>query len=537
MGVPRRVLDGLKPRARAEQTKAAPSPPITTTSTSTPQSSFATRKTRNIGAKATTRPAPAAASEVWLGFLAIIAEETGVEMRDLKPDTEFAEIGLDSLLSLTITGRVREELKLDFPPSIFSDYPTVRELQQLHGQDAERKPSIDSESCSEISQSGTSTPSSSVESELGTVDFEHIVRATIAEETGISVDDLLPSTRLDEIGVDSLLALTTMGKLGEVFEVELPSSLFAENETLGEIERAIAKVLGVGIKPSSFPTPSSDPILNLSQDPIVRTTPHATSVLLQGSPKSAKSTVFMFPDGSGSASSYAAITRIDPEIAVYGLNCPWRTTPENMARSGCTLAQLSAKFVMELQRRQPKGPYNLGGWSAGGICAFEAARQLVAAGEVVETLILIDTPNPIGLQNPPARMYDFFQQLGIFGVGQKVPKWLRPHFDAFIRILDDYEPVAWPSSHGKSPETLMLYAKDGVCKDPKGPRPEIRPDDPREMIWLLNNRTDFSADGWASLLGRKSLKIEVLEDVNHFSMMDAGSHMETMVAHMRKALV
>lgn len=483
------------------------------------------------------KPAPAVSGRIWVGILAIISEEVGVDLGDLKPETEFAELGLDSLLSLTITGRMREELDLDLPSTIFVDCPTVKELQQLHGSDiSDSSPSNTSDS-SVSRDSGTSTPDTSLASEEESLDYIHILRSVIAEETGIKVEDLSPSTRLDEIGVDSLLALTAMGRLNETFEVDLPASLFAESETLLEIEKGIAMTLGADAAPFTPVTAPAMPKSTVAQDAVVQNAPRATSVLLQGSPKSASATVFMFPDGSGSASSYATLSRIDPNVAVYGLNCPWRTTPEEMARSKCTLGQLSAKFVIELQRRQPKGPYHLGGWSAGGICAFEAARQLVAAGEVVDSLILIDSPNPIGLQNPPARMYDFFQQLGIFGTGAGIPKWLRPHFDAFIGMLDDYEPIPWPKTLGPAPKTLIIYATDGVCKDPNGPRPEIRPDDPREMIWLINHRTDFSADGWASLVGRDQLTVEVLEDVHHFSMMDAGPQMDKMGVYMRRFFV
>ncbi|KAM5347992.1 hypothetical protein ACJ41O_007816 [Fusarium nematophilum] len=529
MGIPRQALDGLKPAGKPSRTATEPM-------AASIRSTRSELKLQEKGYFSSPKPpkvAPAVSSGIWLGILAIISEEVGVGLGDLKPDAEFADFGLDSLLSINITSRMREELNLDLPSTIFVDCPTVKELQQQHGAESVASSTPDS---SDEEKSGISTPYTSVASEAEVLDYVHILRSTIAEETGIRLEDLSPSTRLGEIGVDSLLALTAMAKLNEVFEANIPPVLFTENETLFEVEKAVGSALGLDAKSSmslavTVPPPSSA----ASNDPVVRDAPHATSLLLQGSPGSAIVTVFMFPDGSGSASSYATLTRIDPRVAVYGLNCPWRTTPEDMARSGCTLVQLSAKYVTELRRRQPKGPYNLGGWSAGGICAFEAARQLVEAGEIVDNLILIDAPNPIGLQNPPARMYDFFQQLGIFGAGGKIPKWLRLHFDAFISMLDEYEPVPWPKSSAL--KTLMLYATDGVCSDPNGPKPEIRPDDPREMIWLLNNRTDFSADGWASLLGRKSITVEVLEGVHHFSMMDAGPRMEEMVSHMRRALL
>ncbi|KAH7016778.1 polyketide synthase [Ilyonectria destructans] len=531
LGVPRQALDGLRPVLKGVQT------PPTTRATESRISTPPVLKGTTDPVRKVPNPAPVVSGSIWLGILAIISEEVGVDLKDLNPETEFAELGLDSLLSLTITGRMREELNMDLPSSIFVDCATVKELQQLHGSDGGDSSTANTSSSSTGRESGISTPDTSLASERQSLDYVLILHSIISEETGIKVEDLSPSTRLDEIGVDSLLALTTIGRLIEIFEIELPSSLFSENETLLEVEKGIAAILGAEIKTlASVPAPvTQQPAV--AQDAVVQNAPQATSVLLQGSPKSATSIVFMFPDGSGSASSYATLSKIDPTVMVYGLNCPWRTTPEDMARSKCTLSQYTAKFVIELQRRQPKGPYSLGGWSAGGICAFEAARQLVAAGEVVASLILIDSPNPIGLQNPPARMYDFFQQLGIFGTGGAIPAWLRPHFDAFIRMLDAYEPVPWPKALGQAPKTLIVYATDGVCKDPNGPRPEIRPDDPREMIWLINTRTDFSADGWASLLGRSRLTVEVLKDVHHFSMMDPGPQMDKMGAHMRNFLV
>ncbi|KAF4982434.1 hypothetical protein FZEAL_1952 [Fusarium zealandicum] len=523
MGVPRRALDGLRPSKTTSSKSSI---------TQVPPPKVVERKMAAPSPPA--QPAPPTTGGSWLGILAIISEEVGVDLGELKPDTEFAELGLDSLLSLTITGRIREELNLDLSSSIFVECPTVKELQQLYGADTGAS-SMATESSDE-EKSGTSTPDTCLTSEVGALDYSHIIRSTLAEETGISLGDLSPSTRLDEIGFDSLLALTTMGKLSEILKTDLPSSLFAEPETLHQIEQAVAAVLGLNTKPSEPSSVTSSPVI-FSNDPLVQRAPQATSILLQGSCSSVCSTIFMFPDGSGSASSYASLARIDPSVAVYGLNCPWRKNPEDMARSGCNLIQLSAKYVTELRRRQPKGPYNLGGWSAGGICAFEAARQLVASGEIVENLILIDSPNPIGLQNPPARMYDFFQQLGIFGSGGNIPKWLRPHFDAFIGMLDAYEPVPWPKEVGAAPRTLILYATDGVCSGSAGPKPEIRPDDPREMIWLLNERTDFSADGWASLLGRDRIAVEVLRGVHHFSMMDAGPGMERMGVCIKKALL
>ena len=51
-------------------------------------------------------------------------------------------------------------------------------------------------------------------------------------------------------------------------------------------------------------------------------------------------------------------------------------------------------YVAEMRQIQPEGPYMIGGFSGGGITAYEMARQLKEAGEDVAALVLLDTPLP-----------------------------------------------------------------------------------------------------------------------------------------------
>jgi thioesterase domain-containing protein len=59
-----------------------------------------------------------------------------------------------------------------------------------------------------------------------------------------------------------------------------------------------------------------------------------------------------------------------------------------------TFEEAAADHIVELRTVQPHGPYLLGGFSGGGITAYEMARQLRAAGEEVALLVLLDTPLP-----------------------------------------------------------------------------------------------------------------------------------------------
>jgi amino acid adenylation domain-containing protein len=55
------------------------------------------------------------------------------------------------------------------------------------------------------------------------------------------------------------------------------------------------------------------------------------------------------------------------------------------------IPDMAAHYIKEIRSVQPTGPYFLGGFSAGGLVAYEMARQLVEAGERVQLLALFDS--------------------------------------------------------------------------------------------------------------------------------------------------
>ena len=58
-----------------------------------------------------------------------------------------------------------------------------------------------------------------------------------------------------------------------------------------------------------------------------------------------------------------------------------------------TLEETAGQYVSLIREIQPRGPYALMGWCNGGMLAFETARQLEEAGEVVSRVFMIDTWN------------------------------------------------------------------------------------------------------------------------------------------------
>ena len=58
------------------------------------------------------------------------------------------------------------------------------------------------------------------------------------------------------------------------------------------------------------------------------------------------------------------------------------------------LEDLAAQAATTIHALQPKGPYYVGGWCRFGALAYETARHMIAHGQEVALLTLIDSPNP-----------------------------------------------------------------------------------------------------------------------------------------------
>lgn len=461
--------------------------------------------------------------------LSAVAEEVGVPTSELSDNVVFEEVGVDSLMSLTISSRLRQELDMDLSSTLFTDHPTVAEFSKYFAANESADATAVETECDSI---GSSTPTSdhsgdfSAEdtasttplSSAGDEEITEAIRTTIADEMGVPVEEILGETNLASLGMDSLMSLTILANLRETTGQDLSSDFFVENPSMTAIENTLYPKSKPILPTPAVVEKSAQEVTSVVEKSAKKISPKATatSLLLQGNPKTASKTLFLFPDGSGSASSYASISPISPSTtAVYGLNCPFMKSPSQFT---CGIPGVSALYKAEVQRRQPMGPYHLGGWSAGGVVAYEVAQQLMQEGETVSRLILLDSPCPIRLEPLPARLHRFLDQIGLLGTGAgEAPEWLLPHFDSAIKALDEYKPA--PMDAAKAPKTFAIWATDGVCGNPEDVQLPREEGDPKSMRWLLENRTDFGSNGWDDLLGGEGKMRFATVEGNHFTIM------------------
>ncbi|WP_431914100.1 amino acid adenylation domain-containing protein [Micromonospora carbonacea] len=165
---------------------------------------------------------------------------------------------------------------------------------------------------------------------------------------------------LFELGGTSLTAMRLVVMLEKRFGVAVPVSAFVATPTVA----GVAALLRSGGADLTF-------------DPLV-------PIRARGD----RRPLFLVHPLGGNVLCYVPLARhLGADQPLYALQAagvdagtePLRTVPE-----------LAAAYLDAIRRIQPDGPYVIGGWSFGGVVAFEMARQLRDSGAGVDRLILLD---------------------------------------------------------------------------------------------------------------------------------------------------
>ncbi|SFX78277.1 amino acid adenylation domain-containing protein, partial [Pseudomonas sp. NFACC43] len=125
-----------------------------------------------------------------------------------------------------------------------------------------------------------------------------------------------------------------------------------------------------------------------------RATAQGLLCIRAGSPERAP--LFFIHEGTGEALPYARLARhLDPELGLYAVQAAAEL------EDGIDNVSLARRYIDLLRSVQPQGPYRLAGWSAGGVLAYEMARQLLGEDCPVAFLGLIDSSEPGALRAAP----------------------------------------------------------------------------------------------------------------------------------------
>ncbi|HEX2202459.1 MAG TPA: amino acid adenylation domain-containing protein [Longimicrobium sp.] len=167
-----------------------------------------------------------------------------------------------------------------------------------------------------------------------------------------------------DLGGHSLLAVRLMSRVRQRFGRELPLGALFQRPTLAEF----AALLAPDAAEAAF------------------------SPLVPIRPEGAEAPIFVVHPAGGTVFRYAHLARHLPEgRPVYGVQA---VGVAGEAEPLGSVEEMAARYVEAVREAQPRGPYLLSGWSAGGVIAFAMAHRLRAAGEEVALVALIDADVP-----------------------------------------------------------------------------------------------------------------------------------------------
>jgi iterative type I PKS product template protein len=180
-------------------------------------------------------------------LLDVIADEVGVSVSELADDSTLESLGVDSLLTISITSRLKTEMDIDFPAALMLGSTTISELRSsLPGSDTGSPSESEDEEggrSSTVSQASPDTPLTST-SEISFQDLVEGLVTAVADEARIEPRLMSDDTLLAELGIDSLMSIAVSRTVQRGTGIELPASLLTDCATLGEAKKALRSMYG-----------------------------------------------------------------------------------------------------------------------------------------------------------------------------------------------------------------------------------------------------------------------------------------------------
>ena len=177
-----------------------------------------------------------------------------------------------------------------------------------------------------------------------------------------------------ELGGDSLLALQLNAKIRNKFKFAPNLHDFFETPTI----KGIAEKIEALIFKNNNGTSSEKIMLSIP------------SSVLPIQPSGKHSPIFFIHPSAGLAVPYQGLAKYLKDTPIYGISCPYFGQEKGYFES---IEDMAKNYINLIRKIQHKGPYRIGGWSFGGIVAYEMAQQLKSLKEEVELLLLIDSYN------------------------------------------------------------------------------------------------------------------------------------------------
>jgi thioesterase domain-containing protein len=163
----------------------------------------------------------------------------------------------------------------------------------------------------------------------------------------------------------------------------------------------------------------------------------------------------------GTILQYRALARrLGEQRPFYALQSP--ALEGNPLSRDISVEGLAQSYLRAVRTAVPKGPYLLGGWSFGGLVAFEMAQALRHSGEEVALLALLDSH----AQNDVRDDSDELATLAAWELGDG-QSWPEEHFAKVERIVSTHLSAVrrWTPKPYNGRAILFAAHQHGVARD------------------------------------------------------------------------
>lgn len=347
-----------------------------------------------------------------------ISKSTGNDRSEFADDTMIAELGVDSIMAIEIVATAKAESGVELPAAFVLEYPTVGDLRRAFGGEPTSRKAPEAKPSSIPSSAGASTP-----------------------ESPDPDPALVPES------------VSSLGSSVVVIEEDIATPEDEVNTKRQEVQ-------------PNYDNKTND----TSPAPTVRIT------LLQGRPGPDKTPFYLMADGTGSIATYIHLPAFKSKMPVYGIDSPFLRCPTRLT-SQVGIEGVARLIVDALVKAQPKGPFFIGGFSAGCMVAYEVCRQLAAASRKVDGFVVIDLCCPRStLLDENAIKEEAKTGVAVFGAAvAKDGLWsstatTEEHLRAYFVAMRLYNPPAMTAKE-RPARTAIIWAEKGlvnrIAGDPK----------------------------------------------------------------------
>jgi thioesterase domain-containing protein/flavin-dependent dehydrogenase/acyl carrier protein len=257
--------------------------------------------------------------------------------------------------------------------------------------------------------------------------IELFLKQAIANQLNKTIDEIEINRGYFELGLDSLGFIMIVEKIQDVIGEKLPPTILFEYVTVEQLSDYFSEKYSDRFDRLNIATLEADENkieehinksqaglasvkaaeLNRTGNGYVGNTFDSQERLVKNNASTAASTfpelihlnktrqgrpIFWIHGGLGGVQPYHVIAE-NLQRPFYGIQALGKR-----GRAFAGIKAIASHYINVMQSVQPKGPYDIGGYSLGGLISYEMTRQLQELGETVSSIIMLDTLDTSALE-------------------------------------------------------------------------------------------------------------------------------------------